>query len=74
MCLIPCLILYLAYVEQPTVRLVGETDEHWRHLHQFLSEVDAHLAAPAISHDATLVMLGHAHDELVRVADLPWPA
>ena len=50
------------WLAQPTVRLVREADEHWIHLRRLLAETgtggnlttDAHLAALAISHGATL--------------------
>ena len=65
------------WLAQPTVRLVGETDEHWRHLHRLLSESgtggnltsDAHLAALAISHGATLVSFDH---DFARFPGLRW--
>ena len=52
-----------AWVTHPKTRLVEETEEHWRILRRFLTETgtagnlttDAHLAALAISHGATLV-------------------
>lgn len=52
-----------AWVTHPTARLVEETEEHWRILKELIEETgtagnlttDAHLAALAISHGATLV-------------------
>jgi toxin-antitoxin system PIN domain toxin len=52
-----------AWVSHPRMRLVRETEEHWRILKELLEETgtagnlttDAHLAALAISHGATLV-------------------
>jgi uncharacterized protein len=52
-----------AWLRRPNIRLVRETDEHWRTLKGLLGEagtagnltMDAHLAALAISHGATLV-------------------
>jgi len=52
-----------AWVAHPKTRLVAEMSEHWRILKQLLEETgtagnlttDAHLAALAISHGATLV-------------------
>jgi toxin-antitoxin system PIN domain toxin len=52
-----------AWVTHPKTRLVVETEEHWRILKELLEETgtagnlttDAHLAALAISHGATLV-------------------
>ena len=52
-----------AWVNHPKTRLVKETEEHWRILKELLDETgtagnlttDAHLAALAISHGATLV-------------------
>jgi hypothetical protein len=51
-----------AWLSHPNVRLVRETDEHWRILKELLGQTgtagnlttDAHLAALAISHGATL--------------------
>lgn len=51
------------WATHPKTRLVGETEEHWRILKELLEETgtagnlttDAHLAALAISHGATLV-------------------
>ena len=51
------------WVSHPKTRLVTETSEHWRILQELLGETgtagnltaDAHLAALAISHGATLV-------------------
>ncbi len=51
------------WITHPSVRMVGETEEHWRILRQLLDEsgtagnltTDAHLAALAISHGAILV-------------------
>ena len=65
------------WLAQPTVRLVGETDEHWRHLERLLSESgtggnlasDAHLAALAISHGATLVSFDN---DFARFPNLRW--
>jgi toxin-antitoxin system PIN domain toxin len=50
------------WLSHPNVRLVRETDAHWRILRELLSQTgtaanlttDAHLAALAISHGATL--------------------
>jgi toxin-antitoxin system PIN domain toxin len=52
-----------AWIAHPKTRLVAETGEHWRILRELLEETgtagnlttDAHLAALAISHGATLV-------------------
>jgi len=52
-----------AWLRHPKTRLLGETQEHWRILKELLHETgtagnlttDAHLAALAISHGATLV-------------------
>lgn len=51
------------WLRAPATRVVGETEEHWRHLKLLLTELgtagnlttDAHLAALAIGHGATLV-------------------
>lgn len=51
------------WLNHPVVRIVRETEEHWRILKQLLNEsgtvgnltTDAHLAALAISHGAVLV-------------------
>ncbi len=51
-----------AWLAHPNVRVVGETEEHWMILKELLDQTgttgnlttDAHLAALAISHDATL--------------------
>ena len=51
-----------AWLAHPNVRLVAEIEEHWRILKELLTEAgtagnlttDAHLAALAISHGATL--------------------
>ncbi len=50
------------WLEHPSVRIVRETEEHWRILRQLLDDsgtagnltTDAHLAALAIAHGATL--------------------
>ena len=65
------------WLAQPTVRLVRETDEHWRQLERLLSEVgtagnlttDAHLAALAICHGATLVSFDN---DFARFKNLRW--
>ena len=65
------------WLAQPTVRLVRETEEHWRHLERLLSETgaagnlttDAHLAALAISHGATLVSFDN---DFARFPNLRW--
>jgi toxin-antitoxin system PIN domain toxin len=65
------------WLGQPPVRLVRETDEHWRHLERLLSETgtggnltsDAHLAALAISHGATLVSFDN---DFARFPNLRW--
>ena len=65
------------WLAQPTVRLVRETDEHWRHLERLLSEsgkggnltTDAHLAALAISHGATLVSFDN---DFAQFRNLRW--
>ncbi len=52
-----------AWLNHPTIRVVGATPEHWRILTELLAEAgtagnlttDAHLASLAISHGATLV-------------------
>lgn len=59
------------------VRLVGETDEHWRILRALLSTsgtagnltTDAHLAALAISHGATLTSFD---SDFARFQGLRW--
>ena len=64
------------WLAQPTVRLVRETDEHRRHLERLLSAsgvggnlaTDAHLAALAISHGATLI----SFDDFARFPNLRW--
>jgi toxin-antitoxin system PIN domain toxin len=51
-----------AWLSHPNVRIVGETEEHWRVLKELLGQTgtagnlttDAHLAALAIAHGATL--------------------
>ena len=65
------------WLAQPTVRLVRETEEHWRLLERLLSETgtggnltsDAHLAALAISHGATLVSFDN---DFARFPHLRW--
>ena len=65
------------WLGQPPVRLVRETDEHWRHLERLLSETgtggnltsDAHLAALAISRGATLVSFDN---DFARFRNLRW--
>lgn len=65
------------WLAQPPVRLVRETDEHWRHLERLLSETgtganltsDAHLAALAISRGATLVSFDN---DFARFRNLRW--
>lgn len=65
------------WLSQPPVRIVRETDEHWRHLHRLVSETgtggnltaDAHLAALAISHGATLVSFDN---DFARFPELRW--
>ena len=65
------------WLAQPTVRLVRETDEHWLHLDRLLAgtgtggnlTTDAHLAALAISHGATLVSFDN---DFARFPDLRW--
>ena len=65
------------WLGQPPVRLVRETDEHWRHLERLLSETgtggnltaDAHLAALAISRGATLVSFDN---DFARFPNLRW--
>lgn len=61
----------------PATRLVVETEEHWRHLKRLLSELgaagnlttDAHLAALAIGHGATLVS---CDTDFARFSELRW--
>jgi len=51
-----------AWLDHPNIRLVRETEEHWRILKELVSQsgtsgnltTDAHLAALAVSHGATL--------------------
>ncbi len=65
------------WLAEPGVRLVTETEEHWRHLSDLLAHTgtggnlttDAHLAAIAISRGATLVSFGHDFD---RFPGLRW--
>ena len=65
------------WLAQPTVRVVRETDEHWRHLERLLSEsstggnlaTDAHLAALAVSYGATLVSFDN---DFARFRNLRW--
>ena len=65
------------WLAQPGVRVVTETDEHWLHLRRLLASsgtggnltTDAHLAALAISHGATLVSFDH---DFARFAGLHW--
>ena len=52
-----------AWIQHPTIRVVQETDEHWRLLRELVEQAgtagnlttDAHLAAMAIGHGASLV-------------------
>ena len=61
----------------PNVRIVRETDEHRRHLRRLLEETgtagnlttDAHLAALALSHGATLVSFDN---DFARFPRLRW--
>ena len=56
-----------AWLDHPGVRLVRETEGHWLHLTRLLGHAgtggnltsDAHLAALAISHGASLVSFDH---------------
>ncbi len=65
------------WLAQPTVRLVRETNEHWLHLERLLSAsgmggnlaTDAHLAALAISHGATLISFDN---DFARFPNLRW--
>ncbi|MXZ61589.1 MAG: type II toxin-antitoxin system VapC family toxin [Acidobacteria bacterium] len=65
------------WLDQPGVRLVMETDEHWLHLRRLLASsgtggnltMDAHLAALAISHGATLVSFDN---DFARFPVLSW--
>ena len=65
------------WLAQPGVRLVRETDEHWLHVRRLLASsgaggnltTDAHLAALAISHGATLVSFDH---DFARFPGLHW--
>lgn len=65
------------WLAQPGVRVVQETGEHWRHLSRLLDATgtggnlttDAHLAALAISHGATLVSFDH---DFARFPGLRW--
>jgi len=64
-------------LEQPPVRLLEAGPEHWRHLRRLLHETgsagnlttDAHLAALAIEHGATLVTYDH---DFGRFEHLRW--
>ena len=66
-----------AWLKHPNIRLVCETEEHWRVLKELLSHsgaagnltTDAHLAALAISHGATLVS---CDADFGRFAHLRW--
>jgi uncharacterized protein len=44
--------------ESPSLRLIGETDDHWKYLHQVLS--DGKVTGPAI-HDARIVAIALQH-------------
>lgn len=65
------------WLAQPGVRVVNETDEHWLHLRRLLASsgtggnltTDAHLAALAISHGATLVSFDH---DFARFSGVDW--
>jgi len=65
------------WLNAPVTRLVTETEEHWRHLKVLLTELgaagnlttDAHLAALAISHGATLVS---CDADFARFSGLRW--
>lgn len=65
------------WLAQPGVRLVTEADEHWLHLRRLVAAsgaggnlaADAHLAALAISHGATLVSFDH---DFARFPGLHW--
>lgn len=65
------------WLAQPTVRLVRETDEHWTHMRRLLIATgtggnlttDAHLAALAISHGATLCS---CDNDFARFPSLQW--
>lgn len=64
-------------LEQPPVRLLDAGPEHWRHLRRLLHETgsagnlttDAHLAALAIEHGATLASYDH---DFGRFPHLRW--
>ncbi len=65
------------WLAQPGVRIVQETEEHWRHLSRLLASTgtggnlttDAHLGAIAVSHGATLVSFDH---DFARFTGLRW--
>ncbi len=69
--------LVSGWLVQPGVRVVNPTGEHWHHLEQLLTSsgtggnltTDAHLAALAISHGATLVSFDH---DFARFPSLRW--
>ena len=65
------------WLQAPATRVVVETEEHWRHLSALLIKLgaagnlttDAHLAALAISHGATLVS---CDTDFARFSGLRW--
>lgn len=65
------------WLSLPNVRIVRETSKHWKILQELLRQIgslgnitnDAHLAALAISHDATLVS---CDTDFARFARLRW--
>ena len=65
------------WLQSPATRLIAETEEHWLHLRRMLSELgsagnlttDAHLAALAVSHGATLVS---CDTDFARFPGLRW--
>ena len=66
-----------AWMAHPTVCLIRETDDHWSILRQLIEEngisgkrvTDAHLAAMAVSHGATLVSCDR---DFARFPQLRW--
>ncbi len=65
------------WMKQPNIRLIGETEEHWRILKELLQQAgtagnlttDAHLTALAISHGAVLVS---CDGDFARFRHLRW--
>lgn len=66
-----------AWLSRDNIRVISETGDHWRALKSLLSETgaagnlttDAHLAAIAMSHDATLVS---CDNDFARFKGLRW--